>query len=1419
MKCKSTLIWGCLLLAINTGAIAQVVVTVTNPTNATPNLAASYTSLALAITALDAVTSFSGPVTLTCAAGSETAPAGGYSINFTAATTPSMLIVITGTATTTITASAALTPGALNDAVFKIIGSDHVTIKNFTMQENPANTITAAASNNMTEFGVALFYATASDGAYADTIMNNVISLNRTYTNTFGIYSNTRTTATAVTTLADGARSLLNGFSNNTISNVNMGIALIGIADGASHDQDNAITGNTITNWGGAAAASAFVSNSPTSYCIYLNHQDNAYVLNNTITSATLSGTAVDVRGIFMDYSVTSPTATSFSSINNNIITITDNFTSGILECISIQGMTASGSTYITINGNTILNTSVGGTASSTTIVGIANSSSFTSLNIIGNVIRGTTSTATTGGFTGISNTGAFTNSINIVSNHIGNASGGAITMSAASAGFIRGIYNQGASPTIIINQNSIDGISCVTVGFLSCIQNSGAATGTIDIKNNQLGTVTGNLVTFSGVQASTLYGIFNSAGTSTCTLTIQANDVRGIVHAVTGNCAETFIIQNAPVLSANILNNTFTNLAINNGNDIIFIANYSTMASGASFTCNNNQIVTAFSKTAPGGLVLFLASQGNSVSGSTITATNNNFSNVTINGGGFEGWDDQNGISTTNGPTKTITGNTFNNITHTGAAYQTVVISIEYGVTINCSSNTISNISSTTSIYGIAFFSAIPQIGGSGTISSNTISGLSSTGGNVEAIFGGWLSATNSLALVTINNNTISNISSTAPSAIISGIDASGVTATINNNVISGLSGTGTGSPSANGIIIKGGTTINVYKNDIHTITESGVISTTSPAVNGMLFSGGTTVNAYNNFISDLKATGAGLADAVRGISVTSTTASSTYNIYYNSVYMNAASTGTNFGTSGIYHTTSATATIAALNMIDNIIVNTSTPAGTGVTAAYRRSDATLTNYTAASDYNLLYAGTPSASRLIYYDGTNSDQTLAAYQTRVSTRDANSISVMPTFTSTTDLHLTTANCWLDGRGTPVAGITTDIDAAVRNVTTPDMGADEFTATSSTALAGVAGSAVCENRTVSGATTYISNACDIIATVLPSGGAPVAGKINVCVTLDASQLYFNAEPYVQRHYDIEPATSNQTTTSASITLYFNDAEFALYNTTNPAWPKLPTIASGGIASPFIGNVKITQFHGTPTGGLPTSTPGNYTGTRVLFAAPVIALNGTIWAVTVNVAGFSGFYVHSNFTNTALPVIINYFTGQKQGNNHLLNWKVTCNSTPSVTMTLERSSDSRNFTVINAITADALRCNQPFNYTDAQPMNGMNYYRLKMVDAGEKISYSSILALLNATKGFDIVSIAPNPVVTGNFKLNVASAQAGKMDVSIFDMQGRLVNRQSITLIAGFNSMPVNVANLSSGTYTIRGGMADEQSKLIRFVKQ
>jgi hypothetical protein len=216
----------------------------------------------------------------------------------------------------------------------------------------------------------------------------------------------------------------------------------------------------------------------------------------------------------------------------------------------------------------------------------------------------------------------------------------------------------------------------------------------------------------------------------------------------------------------------------------------------------------------------------------------------------------------------------------------------------------------------------------------------------------------------------------------------------------------------------------------------------------------------------------------------------------------------------------------------------------------------------------------------------------------------------------------------------------------------------------------------------------------------------------------------------------------------------------------------------------------------------------------------IVWNNWYWAVTVNITGFSGFYVHTNI-RYPLPVSILYFTGVKQGGDHLLSWKVNCNTTPGITMTLERSDRSNgNFNAIAVISADAVRCAQPFDHRDAAALKGMNYYRLKIVDNNGKVSYSSIIALLNAAGGSELVSIVPNPVSTeGKFKLNVTSARSAMIKMAIIDMQGRIVQQQNISVIAGYNSIDMNVGKLAPGTYYIRSLDADGSQRTLRFVKE
>jgi hypothetical protein len=200
------------------------------------------------------------------------------------------------------------------------------------------------------------------------------------------------------------------------------------------------------------------------------------------------------------------------------------------------------------------------------------------------------------------------------------------------------------------------------------------------------------------------------------------------------------------------------------------------------------------------------------------------------------------------------------------------------------------------------------------------------------------------------------------------------------------------------------------------------------------------------------------------------------------------------------------------------------------------------------------------------------------------------------------------------------------------------------------------------------------------------------------------------------------------------------------------------------------------------------------------------------------ANYDTFALGSISFANPLPINLNYLNGFKQNGSHNIAWKVTCTNNPNVTMSLERSADNRTFTGITTITADAVRCEQPFSFTDNNPLPGTNYYRLKITDANGKISYSAAIAILNAASGFDIVGLLPT-LVNNNAILNVTAAQKTKMDVVVTDIAGKQVQKIAYNLIAGSNQFSINLSNLSAGTYQITGYTAEGKSKTIRFVKQ
>jgi hypothetical protein len=369
--------------------------------------------------------------------------------------------------------------------------------------------------------------------------------------------------------------------------------------------------------------------------------------------------------------------------------------------------------------------------------------------------------------------------------------------------------------------------------------------------------------------------------------------------------------------------------------------------------------------------------------------------------------------------------------------------------------------------------------------------------------------------------------------------------------------------------------------------------------------------------------------------------------------------------------------------------------------------------------------------------------------------------------------------------------------------------------TNSTTLAGATGgSQVCANYSVSTSNNYFDN-CNIIATVAPSGGNAVSGNINTCVKIDATvQTAPGGEAYVQRHFNITPA-SNPGTATSTITLYFLQSEFTAFNAANGTYPDLPTNGSDATGK---ANLRITQYNGIGT------APGNYTGSAVQInpADASIVYNSTAgrWEVTFDATGSGGFYVHTG--NFVLPVTLVNFKGERIGAINKLSWQTETEANNSG-FELQRSADGINFSKLSFVATKAdngySNTTLSYSYNDENPLRGNNYYRLKQVDKDGKYSYSTVVLLRSKATEITLSSVYPNPA-QNELNLVITSPSSEKVTIVVTDLSGKVIMQQAAQLVIGDNQQQLKVQSLASGTYIIKAVCSSGcETAVHRFVKQ
>lgn len=163
----------------------------------------------------------------------------------------------------------------------------------------------------------------------------------------------------------------------------------------------------------------------------------------------------------------------------------------------------------------------------------------------------------------------------------------------------------------------------------------------------------------------------------------------------------------------------------------------------------------------------------------------------------------------------------------------------------------------------------------------------------------------------------------------------------------------------------------------------------------------------------------------------------------------------------------------------------------------------------------------------------------------------------------------------------------------------------------------------------------------------------------------------------------------------------------------------------------------------------------------------------------------------------LPVELTSFTARRVPGRVLVQWN-TASERNSARFILERSADGQQFGAIQTVAAQG-NSTQPVAYaaTDAAPLAGTAYYRLRQLDQDGSVTFSSEVIVF-ADPNLR-VSLYPNPA-TDHLTLDLTTAPAAPCEVRLVGLTGQVW--RIITLMGGARR-EIPLAGVPAGLYLLQ----------------
>ena len=167
----------------------------------------------------------------------------------------------------------------------------------------------------------------------------------------------------------------------------------------------------------------------------------------------------------------------------------------------------------------------------------------------------------------------------------------------------------------------------------------------------------------------------------------------------------------------------------------------------------------------------------------------------------------------------------------------------------------------------------------------------------------------------------------------------------------------------------------------------------------------------------------------------------------------------------------------------------------------------------------------------------------------------------------------------------------------------------------------------------------------------------------------------------------------------------------------------------------------------------------------------------------------------------VPVEMVFFNANMDNGKAVLNWQ-TASEIDNEGFDVEKSSDGKSFQNLGFVNSTRSTGLKNYRYVDNNPVNGINYYRLKQKDYNGNFEYSDVISVRNINE-VSPVSIYPNPIALNELvNVFVDSELDAQAQVSVYSISGAVISTTDYYLNSGLNKLRVETSNLAEGLYII-----------------